>query len=55
MRFLPVVIIVTWHIGDTYNPMSLHLPLRYLDFMNIEDSMGPDGVLFISTDQDIAF
>ena len=38
-------IIVTSVIGDTYQLLSLDLPLVCLDLLNSQGSMGPDGVI----------
>ena len=51
--FQHAFIILTWSVGDTYHPLSLHFPLDRLDLMKRWDSPGPHGVICICPDEEV--
>ena len=48
---MPEDIIITWGLFNMHHPMTLHIPLNCIAFLNREDSKGTDTVVISFHDQ----
>ena len=52
-QVLTAVNIVDWSLGYMYHNLDLHLPLKFIDSLKREKSMGPEGAIGICPDQEV--